>query len=190
MKPDVTDLLDELVLRHARGEPLAVEDLLRRAGPRAEELAPLIDRFLERAPRRASSEDALAFVRSLDDPPLLRARVQRALRVDDVVDAIVSGCAVRPDARGKVRRYYQQLEAGLLDPSRVATVVWDAITTLLGRPLAALVDLPAGPTKQLSVTYHRADKLFDPSELPVLASPSAAEPEPLDEVDALFLGSD
>ncbi len=59
---------------------------------------------------------------------MLRARVAKALRVDDMVDAIVAACDIRQDARPKVRRYYQQLEGGVLDPSRVAGSVWDTIT--------------------------------------------------------------
>ena len=61
---------------HARGEPLDVEGLLARAGDRADELAPLIEAFLVRAPRRAPTAEALAYVRSLDDPPM-PARTRR-----------------------------------------------------------------------------------------------------------------
>ena len=37
------------------------------------------------APRRGPTPASLEFVRSLDDPPLVRARVAKALKVDDVV---------------------------------------------------------------------------------------------------------
>ena len=186
MKTDLETLLDELARRYARGEPLDVEGTLNRAGERADELAPLIDTFLARNTRRPPTDEALAYVRSLDVPPMLRARVAKALRVDDVVDAIVTACDVRPDARPKVRRYYQQLEAGTLDPSRVAASVWDAITCLLGRSRASLSVPRLDVMPNLSPMY-RADKLFDPSELPVLSAP-AKEPDPPDEVDALFMG--
>ena len=58
MTADVQALLDELVRRYARGEPLDVEAALARAGDRADELAPLIEAFLTRAPRRAPSPEA------------------------------------------------------------------------------------------------------------------------------------
>lgn len=185
MNAELETLLDELARRHARGEPLDVEGALARAGDRADELAPLIEAFLLRAPRRAPSDEALAYVRALDDPPLLRARVAKALRVDDVVDAIVTACGIRPDARPKVRRYYQQLEGGTLDPSRVAVSVWDAITSLLGRSRASLTAPRVELHAKLTPMY-RADKLFDPRELETLTVRSP-EPDPPDEVDALFL---
>ena len=188
MTTELETLLDELARRHARGEALDVEATLRQAGARADELAPLIEAFLERAPRRAPSDDALAYVRSLDDPPLLRARVAKALRVDDVVDAIVTACELRPEARAKVRRYYQQLESGVLDPAPVAASVWDAITTLLGRSRASLV-APRLDAKVAPSPMFRADKLFEPSALQA-PSTRPAEPDPPDEVDALFLGDE
>ena len=117
MSAELEALLDELARRHARGEPLDVEGTLHRA----DELAPLIEAFLARAPRREPSPSTLAYVRSLDEPPLLRARVAKALKVDDVVDAIVAECELSPEARPKVRRYYQQLEGGILDPTRPAS---------------------------------------------------------------------
>jgi hypothetical protein len=186
MTVELGTLLDDLVRRHARGEPLDVEGTLLKAGDRADELAPLIEAFLERAPRRAPSAEALAYVRSLDDPPMLRARVAKALRVDDVVDVIVAACEIQPDARPKVRRYYQQLEGGVLDPSRVAASVWDAITEALGRSRASLTAAGLGLTPSAAPMY-RADRLFEPGEMPTLSA-SLTEPEPPDDVDALFLG--
>jgi hypothetical protein len=184
MTDDLDTLLDELARRHARGEPLDVEGALRRAGDRADELAPLIETFLARAPRRGPSAESLAFVGSLDEPPLLRARVAKALRVDDVVDAIVSECELDPEARPRVRRYYQQLEGGILDPSRVATSVWDAITGLLGRSRAVL-SAPPGPAPAAGPMY-RGETMLRLRKGPMpLAAP---EPSPRDEVDALFLG--
>lgn len=185
MSFELEALLDELVRRHARGEPLDVEGTLRRAGDRADELAPLIDAFLARAPRRGPTPASLEFVRSLDDPPLLRARVARAVRVDDVVDAIVAECDLDPAARPKVRRYYQQLEGGILDPAPVAASVWDAITGLLGRS-RALLSAPPGPPPAAAPMY-RAEAQFSLSDRVALRS--AAEPEAPDEVDALFLGA-
>ena len=186
MSAELETLLDDLARRHARGEPLDVEGTLRQAGDRADELAPLIAAFLARAPRREPSASTLAYVQSLDEPPMLRARVAKALKVDDVVDAIVAACEIRPDAHAKVRRYYQQLEAGVLDPSRVAASVWDAITGLLGGSRASLTAPNLGAAVS-SAPMYRADRLFEPGTMPAL-SESAAEPDPPDDVDALFLG--
>ena len=186
MKIELETLLDDLARRHARGEPLDIEATLAQAGDRADELAPLIEAFLARAPRREASASTLAYVQSLDEPPMLRARVAKALKVDDVVDAIVAACDIRPDARAKVRRYYQQLEAGVLDPSRVATGVWDAITGLLGGSRASLTAPSVGAAAAAPPMY-RADRLFEPGAMPT-RSESASEPDPPDDVDALFLG--
>lgn len=184
MSPELETLLDELVRRHARGEPLDVEGTLRRAGDDADELAPLIDAFLARAPRRGPTPASLRFVQSLDDPPMLRARVAKALKVDDVVDAIVAECELAPDARPRVRRYYQQLEGGMLDPTHVAETVWAAITRVLGRS-RALLSAPSGPAPAAAPMY-RADALVVLDEQ--LVSRAAPEPRQSDMVDALFLG--
>lgn len=186
MSAELETLLDELARRHARGEPLDVEGTLRRAGDRAYELAPLIEAFLARAPRREPTAESLAFVSSLDEPPLLRARVAKALKVDDVVDAIVTECEIDPGARPKVRRYYQQLEGGILDPSRVAATVWDTIIGLLGRSRTALsVPVVGGGTQ--AAPMYRADTLLEADVLASLAEPTRGLDVP-DEVDVLFLG--
>ena len=186
MSVELASLLDELARRHARGEPLDIEGLLIQAGDRSEELAPMIETFLVRAPRRTATAQTLAYVRALDDPPILRARVAKALRVDEVVDAIMAACRLQPDSRAKVRRYYQQLEGGVLDPEPVAASVWDAISTLLGRSREALTVAHSGVPS--ASPMYRADRLFEPDEVLVLVE-RLAEPEPPDEIDALFLGT-
>jgi hypothetical protein len=185
MSPELETLLDELARRHARGEPLDVEGTLRRAGDGADELAPLIEAFLARAPRRGLTPASLRFVQSLDDPPMLRARVAKALKGDDVVDAIVTECELAPEARPRVRRYYQQLEGGILDPTRVSASVWDVVTGLLGRS-RALLSAPAGPPPAAAPMY-RAHASVDLQER-LVTLPAPEPPAPLDEVDALFLG--
>ena len=184
MMVELDTLLDELARRHARGEPLDVEGTLARAGDRADELAPLIEAFLARAPRRESTAESLAFVRSLDEPPLLRARVAKSLKVDDVVDVIVAECELDPEARPKVRRYYQQLEGGMLDPTHVAESVWAAITRVMGRS-RTLLSAPSGPAPAAAPMY-RADAPVVLDEQ--LMSRAAPEPRQSDMVDALFLG--
>lgn len=181
-------LLDELARRHARGEPLDVEGLLGEAGPDADQLAVLIDRFLERAPRQEPSDDAREYVHALADPPLLNVRRERRLKIDDVVDSIMRACQLPAAARAKVRRYYQMLEGGTLDPRGVAAQVWDALADVFGRPVEgltrAVTDAPSAPAPAM---YRRADRLFDVAESAASAPPTA-EPGPTDEVDALFIG--
>ena len=183
MKGNVEHLLEEFVGRWTRDEPLAVDDLLVRAGPEADELAGLIDRFLERAPRREPTPDALAFVRSLDDPPLLRARQALGLKLDDLAAALVEQLGVGETARLKVRRYYQELELGQLRPGGVAASVWEALSGVLGRDACRLAALPpAAP--MAAPMYRKADFAADVGVDAAVAAPSAA-PE-RDEIDRLF----
>jgi len=178
-------LLDDFVDRWTRGEPLAVDELLSRAGPQADELADLIDAFLERAPRREPTADAIAFVRSLDAPPLLRARQARKLKLDDIVAGLVEKLGLPENAREKVRRYYQELELGQLDPADVTASVWVALAGLLGRDAKGLAGVQ--PTAvSAPAMYRDADYATDLHEdafaMSLLARPA---PEP-DEVDRLF----
>ena len=178
-------LLGDLVDRWTQGEPLAVDELLARAGPQADELADLIDAFLQRAPRREPTPDALAFVRSLDDPPLLRARQALGLKLDDLAAALVEKLGLGEKARAKVRRYYQELELGQLEPAGVAASVWDALSGLLGRDARGLAG--SLPTAMSAPTMYR-EANFD-AEIPAHALTMSLlvrpRPEP-DEVDRLF----
>lgn len=185
-------LLGELVDRWARGAPLDVEELLVRAGPRSDELADLIDAFLQRAPRREPTPDALAFVRSLDEPSLLLARQQRRLKLDDFVAGLVEKLGLPTATSAKVRRYYQRLELGQLDPAGVAAAVWIALADLLGRDAKGLAIVPP-PVPAAAPMFRVADagtSLFDMVPLAVPAGRSEpagpmARDEP-DEVDRLF----
>lgn len=183
MTGQLGQLLDEFVGRWACDEPLAVDEFLVRAGSEADELAVLIDRFLERAPRRQPTPDALAFVRSLDDPPLLRARQALGLKLDDLAGALTEKLGLGESAREKVRRYYQDLELGQLAPAGVAASVWEALTALLGRDARGLAALPPAAPRAAAM-YRNADVEHAlHSALPSLSE--AKRPAP-DEVDRLF----
>ena len=176
-------LLDELVGRWTRGEPLEVDELLLRADSQSDELAGLIDAFLERAPRREPTPAALALVRSLDEPSLLRARQERRLKLDDLTAGLLDKLGLPTAARAKVRRYYQDLELGQLDPAGVAVSVWEALSGLLGRDARGLAALrpvaAAAPAMFRLADYDRgaAEGTLTPS--------GSTETEP-DEVDRLF----
>jgi len=178
-------LLDDLVGRWTRGEPLEVEALLERAGPQSDELALLIDTFLERAPRREPTLDAIAFVRSLDEPqpPLLRARQARRLKLDDLAAALAERLGLPVEARPKVRRHYQALELGQLDPAGVAATVWAALASLLGRNAQSLAAAPT-PVVSAPAMYRDADTLE--RALTDYSLGRRSEPVAPDEVDRLF----
>ena len=181
MTDQLQRLFDEFVGRWARDQPLAVDELLVRAGPEADDLAVLIDRFLERGPRREPTPDALAFVRSLDDPPLLRARQARGLKLDDLAAALVEKLGLGEKARVKVRSYYQELELGQLDPSGVAARVWEALGGLLGRDVRGLASIRPQPLA--AAPMFREANVDHDRLLEARAEQSAPEP---DEVDILF----
>jgi hypothetical protein len=139
----VDALFDEFVARWAREEPIDVASLLERAGPGTDELARLIDAFLDRAPRREPSDESRAAVKALAarlgaEPPLLSARLAARRRVGEVTAAIVSACALPPEAEALVHSYYQRLEGGLLDPWGVSDRVWTVLERLLGSSVRAV----------------------------------------------------
>jgi hypothetical protein len=179
-------LLDELARRHAAGAPLDLPELLDRAGPDSERFGRLADRFLAAAPRRDPSAEALERVRLLDDPPLLRARLARRLKVDDVVVAILRACGLREETKDKVRVCYQMLEGGTLDPAGVREPVWSALAEVLGRPARALAAGFAPPAlpPPAAATFLRADA--PAADMPAPLPPPVVASDPPDEVDRLF----
>ena len=66
----------------------------------------------------------------------------RKLKLDDLAAALVEKLGLPEAARVKVRRYYQELELGQLDPTGVAASVWVALAGLLGRDARGLAGAP------------------------------------------------
>jgi hypothetical protein len=180
--PDVIGLFDEFASRHARGEAPDVRAYLDRAGDAREELADLVDRYLASA---VPGEPDEALVRAFaawaaGEPPLLALRVERGVRRDEIVDAILGRFRLAQGTRAKVGRYVHRLETGLLDPRPVDPGVFDAWAGVLG---AGVRDLLAWrpPAVERSAAYLRADEAVASLSVPAPA-------EERDEVDDLFTG--
>jgi len=170
--------------QRARGERPEVGACVGRAGKDAGDLAALVDVFLVVAvpppppPPPPPRETARQRVRALGPQPTLRdLRGKAGLTPDRLIDEIVATFAIAPAKRKRVKDYYRELEAGLLDPSAVSSSLWDLLGPVLGAEPSLLVDAtrhePAAKRALLS-----AEVLMD-------SAPSSPADEP-DEVDRLF----
>jgi hypothetical protein len=152
--------IDELYRRYVReyrdagdADPRTYLDELR--GVDRAELAARIDRFLDTAPPPAF--DAAAFAKFRADPTrqalvtqilstetLAELRAAAAVTKREVGEALAEqlGLATRANA---VRARYHDVEAGNVDPRRVAARVWDALAGILGASAERLRDA-AGKT--------------------------------------------
>ena len=181
------DLFDDFAARHARGERPDVREYLERAGKGADELASLIDAFLRAAPAGEPAPETRAMMAAFaeGEPPMLRLRVERRLTRDAVVNALVKGLGLDRRKTPKVRRYYHELETGLLDQERVDARVFAVLGKTLGARVADLI-ASRPPPFELSAMYLRessADVL--PAAARSLAPLERPSEEP-DEVDLLF----
>jgi hypothetical protein len=181
--PDVVALFEEYAAAYARGDRPRAQEYLNRAGPAADELAKLIDGWLRAVPVPEPDDETTALVEAwtAGQPPLAQLRARRGVRVDEVVDAIVSALALDPAKRAKVKRYYQRLEQGLLDPTRVSRRVIAVVKGLVGERTTEALAWQA-PELRAEPAYYRAR-----TEM-ATATGMAAEPEPEDEIDRLFTG--
>lgn len=182
------ELFDEFAARFSRGDNPDVREYLRRAGAGADELAALIDVFLSRSEPPSPTEEEVALVRAWreGEPPLLELRKRRRLTVDQVVEALVGALGVAEPKRAKVKRYYQQLEGGLLEPRGVDRRVWTALRETLSAAVEEISTLRPRPATAQGA-FLRADS---PGEVFALRSVSAAPlAEERDEVDELFTGA-
>lgn len=197
----VDALFEEFVSRWTRDEPVDLDGLLERAGSGTDELARLIDAFLERAPRRTPSAEAREAISALvahleQEPPLLAARVAGRRRVRDLTPAIVAACDLPAEAERLVRSYYQRLEGGLLDPRGVSDRVWAVLEAIIGPAVRNLAlkgylprqAAPAAPT----VAFQRVASTDSPAPLTVTGPPVGDElPEEVRrKVADLFTGAD
>jgi hypothetical protein len=183
--PELFELFDEYAAAYARGERPHAREYLERAGPQADELARLIDEFLQRSPAAEPDEETMTIVGALVEghPPLLELRVQRGLRREQVVDALVRLLGLDAKKEPKVADYYHQLEGGLLEPRGVDRRVWDALAETFKTRLDDLVAWRP-PLAEAAPTYLRASGA--PVAISPLPRPAAAEGE-RDEIDDLFL---
>ncbi|MGH7539429.1 MAG: hypothetical protein ACRELC_00345, partial [Gemmatimonadota bacterium] len=120
------ELFDDYCRRYARGERPDVRDYVERAGPGADELSRLLDRYLASAPPPSPEPETVAAMSAWleGEPPLLELGRRRGLRRDAVADEIVGSLELDPAKREKVKGYLHRLESGLLDPSGVSRRVW------------------------------------------------------------------
>lgn len=183
---DVLDLFEEYAAAYARGEQPRASEFLARAGGDADELGRLLDGFLRRVPAPEPDEEALAATTVLlsHDPPLVALRNSRGIRVDQVVDALVTDLALDPGKRSKVKRLYQRLENGLLDLEAVSEKVWKVVNAVLGSHARDAARWSAGTVGAAEPTYFRAAAPAPASAAPLFRP--AAEREQPDEIDRLF----
>jgi hypothetical protein len=177
-------LFDEWAQRYRRGEGPDLREYLDRAGPEREQLAGLVDRFLQAAPAPEPPAGRVALARAWAEgqPPLLELRVEQGVRRDEVVDALVEGLGLDPSRREKVHARLHELETGQLEPRSVDRRVLEAIAAILSARVADLLawrPLPA-PAQE---AYFRATEASAMSYIPPAAPSDPGEP---DEIDELF----
>jgi hypothetical protein len=180
------ELFDEYAAAYARGDRPNADDYLQRAGDDRHQLASLLDEFLRRAPVSTPTEDDVRLLGLMlaDEPPLLTLRVRRGIKVDDVVNAVIDYLGLDPAKRSKVKRYYQRLEGGLLDPRGVSHRVRAVLVEVLGAPADPAMSWTAPPIASTSAFLRHAERLEGAPSTP---APLAAEE---DEIDRLFTGGD
>jgi hypothetical protein len=178
------ELFDEYAAAYARGERPSAEAYLDEAGPDRERLASLLGEFLRRAPVREPSEDDVRYLGLIlaEEPPLLSLRVERGMRVDDVVGALVARLELEHTKREKVKRYYQRLEGGLLDPRGLSRRLRVALADTLGSGADAALSWTAPPAAAPAF-LRRAEYVEAAASAEASASPAEE-----DEIDRLFTG--
>jgi hypothetical protein len=182
----VEELFGEYASAYARGERPQAREFLARAGGQVDELASLIDAFLARAPAPALDDQAVELFEAwqANESPLLRLRTARGLTRDAVVAALVRTLGLDEKKKEKVRRYYNELEAGLLEPEYVDKRVWDVLAETLGSRIADLITLRPRQLDFQAPTFARPPQ-------PMMAAMRAPEPpqKQEDEIDRLFIQS-
>jgi hypothetical protein len=175
-------LFAEFADAYARGERPDAQAFLERAGGDGDELAGLIERFLQGVPAPdAGPQDAALLALWLGtEPPLLVLRRERKLRREQLVEALRERLKLAPELRDKLNLRYHELETGQLEPAKVDRRVWDALADAMQASAAELVALARPlPVREAPVMYRVASARADSASI----RQSRAEP---DEVDRLF----
>jgi hypothetical protein len=182
----IAELFDEFARRFSAGERPDVGEYLDPAEDEADELAALLDAFLQAAPPPPPAEETVAMMEAwaAGEPPLLDLRVRRGLRRAQVVEALMKLLGLEPAKEIKFARYYHRLETGLLDPSRVDRRVFEALADALKARVPELITWRPPPLS-VEKAYLRAPAA-SASAAPPLFRAARVEPEPPDEIDRLF----
>jgi hypothetical protein len=209
---DVERLLREFVEEDRISGAADPLEFLRRADEADRpELEALIDAYLARAPRRPFDREAFARspARAVADelgralggvsgtwPALLpRLRHRASLRRAEVVARLADELGAGAAQRGKVARYYHEMEQGALPATGVSDRVLEALGRVVGVPAERLREAgrAAGgtaPGPSPAAAFARVGSP-DPqyAEAGAPATPAHAQEEPPDEIDALFTGA-
>jgi hypothetical protein len=181
------DLFDDYAVRYARGEHPDPVRYFEQAGARADELAQMLDAFLQWAPPPTPDEAAVTLMHAWlgGQPPLRELRVSRGLRVDEIVGELRSQLGLDVSLSGKLRRYFQRLERGSLDVNCVDQRIFDVLSAALNTSSSILLSWARAPRgdQLLAAPAYRAER--EPTVAPAIP---LADEEDWDEVDELFLG--
>lgn len=173
----VMSLFEEYVAGYERGEPPDLRALLDSAGDERDELATLVDTWLQVALAPEPDEEAVALSRAwiAGEPPLVALRVQRGMRRTEVVESIIERFSLDRAKQAKVAHYYHDVETGQL---ALSPRIREALVAVFGRAL------PEWRVRPLDVApaYYRTD------EIGVAPLARKAAPEPWDKIDELFRG--
>jgi hypothetical protein len=188
----VETLFDEFALAYRRGERPDVGEYLARAaeGTERDDLADVIDRFLQGVPARDPSEEEVVLVQARLErqAPLLALRIRRKLGRRAVVDALVGALGLDPAKSEKVGDYYHRLENGLLDPEPVDARVWSTVSELMKANVRALAGVGPEPLAA-ATTFLREATDVQTRMMAAARAPEPAAPSEPDEIDKLFTGS-
>jgi transcriptional regulator with XRE-family HTH domain len=143
---------------------------------------------IAREPALRAALDAAAALRSPLSERLPTLRHRAGLKVRDVARRLVA--VFELDDEPRAARYLQQIERGELDPGRLSSRLLDALAAILG---ANRDQLAAGPPAfAAGQAFFRAEEDADrwiAEDIDALSRAAlAAAPEPMDELDRLFLG--
>jgi hypothetical protein len=119
--------------------------------------------------------------------PLELLRQLRSLSPEELVDALIERLGLEAGKRRKVSRYYEELEAGLLDPVRVDGRVFEVLAEKLQVGFGDVFAVPQKTPSYSSATAEKAAQRRQRLERSRLTSAQPGSKE-WDEVDDLFRG--
>lgn len=182
MSEHLFELFDEYAAAYARGERPSAEEFLDRAGAGRDELARMLEEFLQRTPVQPPSDDEARRLELLlsGEPPLLVLRRERKLRREHVVEALRERLGLAPELREKLALRYHELETGQLEPARVDRRVWEALAEALQAGVAELA------ARARPLPAREAPVMFRATATRSAAAAMREKREEPDEVDRLF----